>query len=337
MILQSPYDLEVSEALAAKYGLGMIYDHDWQVAQPYIDAAAQQQAVSLGFRLHFAMLSIAYGKPAFLVSHDSRADIGEFFASWSRLPGSGSTNSSDAFLVRATDEAATSRPTSCVTRWRELAVTMRGSIAANGLDSNLQVEAPSLTPRSNPLRAESRASESWRIGPAGPTTIQCKQIRERLADEFEIDVKYVSRKPKLDPSRYDLLHVCFWGETYHQAFNFDPERVLKEVSSHRWQFDPPYGPIRVEEMADRFLTDSDTLMCTSLRLLDAMAATDKQLYHTPNGADVKRFRTERPGHGGPLIFGWAGTASDPLNGFSDIVEPACQGRAFFRGQGRSSP
>ena len=85
----------------------------------------------------------------------------------------------------------------------------------------------------------------------------CAQnIRDVLSGQFDIDIHYVTQRPVISPEVYDLLHVCFWGETYHHKFIFPPSRVVKEVSSHRWQFDAPYGPIKVQKFVSEYLSDA---------------------------------------------------------------------------------
>lgn len=71
LVLQSPYDLESAKTLSKKFGLQISYDSAWQ-APSYIKIAQEQRA-SVGFRLHYGMLSLSYGKPAYLIAHDSRS------------------------------------------------------------------------------------------------------------------------------------------------------------------------------------------------------------------------------------------------------------------------
>ena len=98
--------------------------------------------------------------------------------------------------------------------------------------------------------------------------ISAKEIANQLSDEFCFDIKYVVDKPKLNPKDYDLLHVWFWGETYHQKFKFPKNKILKEVSSHRWQDNPMYGPYTPREMIDKYLFDAKNILCTSERLFN---------------------------------------------------------------------
>jgi glycosyltransferase involved in cell wall biosynthesis/predicted deacetylase len=326
LVLQSPYDLEIAERLAAKFGLKIILDDGWQ-AEPYVKVA-QEQSVSLGFRLHFAMLSIAYGKPAFLVSHDSRADE---FCKLLDLPSFRIDNYSDSFLSLKIDSR--DFPSDTVRRrWTKLGAKLNSFIRANGLASNLEIdETPQRGYRHGKLQRKPRICILADV-PGWAYDNSMQQIRKQLSGEFDMSVRYVSQKPQLYPSEYDLLHVCFCGEEYYKQFGFDPERTIKEISSHRWQHDAPYGPITAEQFAERYLADCATAICTSVRLLELMPLAGVHIRHTPNGVDVEQFCNRDP-RDGPLIFGWAGNAGDPLKRFSEIVEPACKGRSLCVAKG----
>lgn len=132
LIAQSPYDLEIGEKLCRQYGLEMTCDREWQ-APPYVEIARSQRA-TLGFRLHYGMLSLSYGKPAYFIAHDSRIasfcdmvgiryfDIRDYedddiFAALDSLRFDG-----DAFRRR----------------WQELAQTMIECLRENGLSSRIR-------------------------------------------------------------------------------------------------------------------------------------------------------------------------------------------------------
>lgn len=154
-----------------------------------------------------------------------------------------------------------------------------------------------------------------------------KALARELADEFEFEIKYVTDTPKpiLKTNRYDLINVFFWGETYHQQFGFSAARTIKTVSSHRWEDDPRFGPCSPSEMVDKFLKDSETVICTSERLFKIVSPHHRRTFHTPNGVDTSKFRRviEREGS---MRFGWAGNIHDPVKGMADILRPASEGR-----------
>ncbi len=153
-----------------------------------------------------------------------------------------------------------------------------------------------------------------------------QEIAQELSSDFEFDIRYVndSPKPKLKAKQYDLIYVFFWGETYHQQFGFKPSRTIKEVSSHRWEDDPRFGPCSAEEMVKKYLQDAETVICTSERLCRIIEPYCARTFLTPNGICTDKFHclNERSG---ALTFGWAGNISDPVKGVHDILQPACEG------------
>jgi glycosyltransferase involved in cell wall biosynthesis len=153
--------------------------------------------------------------------------------------------------------------------------------------------------------------------------ISARQILRELESEFDIVIQYVVDKPRVSREDYDLLHVCFWGETIYKAFGFDREQIIKEVSSHRWQDNPIYGPCTPEEFAQRYLSDCDTVICTSRRLTEIVNKLFPRTFHTPNGVDISRFAPGGRVRNSTLVFGWAGNFNDAVKGFSEFVVPAC--------------
>jgi polysaccharide pyruvyl transferase WcaK-like protein len=129
LVLQSPYDLPVGEALSRKFALKLCYDPKWQ-SGGYAELVREHRA-TLGFRLHFGMLSLAYGKPAYFVAHDSRT------ASFCHLLGIGYH---DIRYVCASDLIAQAGlllfdGDRVAKRWNELAEAMVCFLEENGLRS----------------------------------------------------------------------------------------------------------------------------------------------------------------------------------------------------------
>jgi glycosyltransferase involved in cell wall biosynthesis len=150
-------------------------------------------------------------------------------------------------------------------------------------------------------------------------------LARNASDLFHIEIKFVHEKPRLDPSRYDLLYVFFWGENYHQNFGFDVEKTVKEISSHRWQDDPRYGPCSPVDFVSRYLADAGNVICTSRILYDLVAPHRPRVFHAANGYDERLFyRTSN--RNGKLRIGWAGNLNDRVKGVREILEPACKGR-----------
>ncbi|MGP8202024.1 MAG: polysaccharide pyruvyl transferase family protein [Limisphaerales bacterium] len=145
-------------------------------------------------------------------------------------------------------------------------------------------------------------------------------ISKNLCDEFEFRIEYVWQKPNLGAWPFDLIHVFFWGETYHQRFVTDPRRVIKEISSHRWANEDQYGLLTPKQMEAKYLTEAGTLTATSLRLQTIFAPLRK-VWLAQNGFDPAQFMM-RKSSGGQLRIGWAGNAKDPCKGLEDILKPA---------------
>ncbi|HNS70999.1 MAG TPA: glycosyltransferase [Verrucomicrobiota bacterium] len=156
-----------------------------------------------------------------------------------------------------------------------------------------------------------------------------REIAAELRNDFSFDIAYVSEQPILKPARYDLVYVFFWGETYHKKFGFNPRRTIKEVSSHRWEDDPRFGPCKPQEMVARYLNDAATVICTSERLLHLISPWHRSVLHAPNGINPKLFRRVRQ-RCGSMTVGWAGNIEDPVKGIRSIVKPACEGRFELR-------
>jgi hypothetical protein len=141
-----------------------------------------------------------------------------------------------------------------------------------------------------------------------------------LGDEFEFRIEYVWQKPNLGAWPFDLIHVFFWGETYHQRFVRDPRRVIKAIRSHRWANEDLYGRVTPEQMVARYLSDAGTLIVSSRRL-QALFAPFRPVWLAQNGYHPTQFMV-RNRSSGRLRIGWAGNAKDPCKGLEDILKPA---------------
>ena len=147
-----------------------------------------------------------------------------------------------------------------------------------------------------------------------------KSISVRLSDEFEFHIAYVRENPDLNAWEFDLLYVFFWGETYHHRFGIPPERIVKEISSHRWANEESYGLLTPTQMAAKYLFDAGTLTATSKRL-QAIFDPIRPTQWCPNGFEPGLFAPP-DSKSGPLKIGWAGNRRDPCKGLQDILEPA---------------
>lgn len=154
-------------------------------------------------------------------------------------------------------------------------------------------------------------------------------------DRFAFDIRYVRERPRLDLSRYDLLYVYFWGESYHQRYLKGSIKVIKEVSSHRWQDDPAYGPCSVSTFNDRYLHDASAVVCTSQRLYDMLAPGRPAVFYAQNGYDDTLF-FNRDMRTADLVLGWAGNRLDTVKRVSELLEPAAEGYRLLTADGNRS-
>lgn len=136
-----------------------------------------------------------------------------------------------------------------------------------------------------------------------------------LAHRFTFEILHVADRPARPDC--DLLHVFFWGETWHQRWGLPPSRVVKEISSHRWNQEA-WGNLTPPEFATQHLHDAATLTVTSDRLRRIVAPV-RPVHWTPNGAGGPAACAQRTG---PITFGWAGNADDPCKGLRDVLVPA---------------
>jgi glycosyltransferase involved in cell wall biosynthesis len=153
-----------------------------------------------------------------------------------------------------------------------------------------------------------------------------REIKRNLAHEFDITIRYAVDHPDLSSADYDLVQICSWGQDRYRLIDFDKKRVIVQVSSHRWQDNPHFGPCTPDEFARRYLANCETVICTSRRLTEIVANVFPRVFHTPNGVDATRFTPGRRAPRPRLTFGWAGKAVDEVKGFYDIVKPACGDR-----------
>jgi len=151
-----------------------------------------------------------------------------------------------------------------------------------------------------------------------------KNIAKQLSEEFEFEIRYVKDRPSLKAKRYDLIHVFFWGEILYRNADFSPERIIKEVSSHRWQDDPLYGPCTPQQFVNRYLIDAGNVFCTSERLFMSLKEWHPRVHLVSNGVDVNRFNYVKS-RTGSLKVGWAGNINDPVKRVRDLLIPACEG------------
>lgn len=150
--------------------------------------------------------------------------------------------------------------------------------------------------------------------------INSKGIQKALADDFEIEIAYLhhGEAPDPRPDYFDIYHICCWVDIVDH-WHIDPRRIVKEVSSHRWEDPGQWGPLTTKQFCEKYLADSGVITAVSKRLHESVGKIRPVLL-APNG--VSGFFEPGPPKTGDLTFGWAGNANDPCKGLRDILQPA---------------
>ncbi|WP_026504719.1 glycosyltransferase [Butyrivibrio sp. NC3005] len=151
-----------------------------------------------------------------------------------------------------------------------------------------------------------------------------REIKHYLSDEFDIDINYVVDNNVPDVNNYDIFHVCFWGEELYKKDSYSKSRIIKQVASHRWQFDKPYGPMTVQEFYKQWLSDADTINCPSLILYNLLRQVCKNIFLCSEGYDhnIFKYLHERKGE---MVLCSVGHLNDPVKGVNDLLIPSCKG------------
>ena len=141
-----------------------------------------------------------------------------------------------------------------------------------------------------------------------------------LGAEFDLSLEYVINRPILNSRQFDLIYVFWWGETYHQKFIQNPDKVVKGITSHRWAIEKKYGFLSPKEFVDKHLSDAGTITVVSKRL-EKIISPHRKVYYTPEGFDTEEFRNFNQRRG-KLRIGWAGNIKDKCKGVREILRPA---------------
>ena len=145
----------------------------------------------------------------------------------------------------------------------------------------------------------------------------------QLKGKYQFTVKYVRDSPSINEEEYDIIYVFFWGERYHKKFVTDASKIVKEISSHRWEKEEKYGKHTSQEAFDRYMSDASVLVATSERLRRSFEDVSTDVLHYPLGIDPKIFK-QKTTHKGLLRVGWAGNMNDAKKGVKEVLIPACR-------------
>lgn len=152
--------------------------------------------------------------------------------------------------------------------------------------------------------------------------VTAQQLASHLADRYQFDIVFAEDNPVFDENQYDLVYVFWWAERRHRAHIANPRKIVKEISSHRWQHQAEYKCLSPAEADRRWMNDAGNLVATSARLEKAFTGIGKPIYRYSLGVDSELFYSaDKPAE--PLVFGWAGNPSDPAKRFHELLLPAC--------------
>lgn len=155
--------------------------------------------------------------------------------------------------------------------------------------------------------------------------ICAREYTKYLTNDFNFSIKYLQKpRPLLFPFGYDLIHVFWWGESYYKKFFWPRRKILKEVSSHRWEDDPRYGPCTSAQFSEKYLSDASSIVCTSKKLFDLVNSQRERVYLANNGYSPEIFRFMRQRKGNELSLCWVGNENDTVKGIKDILAPAAK-------------
>lgn len=150
------------------------------------------------------------------------------------------------------------------------------------------------------------------------------EIKKLLNDEFKFDIQYVIKRPQINRKKYDAILVFFWGETSYREFKFKKSQIIKEVSSHRWEDDPAYGPCTPKEFCQKYLFDASTVICPSMILYRLLEGNCPKLFLCSDGFSPDKFYYTKPRQGAIKLC-MVGNLKDPVKGVEDILKPAAEG------------
>lgn len=147
----------------------------------------------------------------------------------------------------------------------------------------------------------------------------------RLSHRFEFRILARGVEPvDVDPSAVDLVYAFWWGDRSFAHLGLPPEKVVREVASHRWQVEEGYGRLSPQAFADAYLRDCATVTTPSRRLHQLLRPLHPRVLHVPCGVETRLFRPRRRSVE-RLRVAWAGNPHDETKGLRDVLEPASAG------------
>lgn len=150
------------------------------------------------------------------------------------------------------------------------------------------------------------------------------EIKKYLCDEYNIDIQYVINQPNIDRKSYDMLLLFFWGELCYKKYKLKKHQLIKQVSSHRWQDNPIYGPCTPKEFVQKYLSDAGTVICPSMILYKLLENESRHLHLCGKGYNPDLFYYLKS-RDGKMKICMVGNLKDPVKGVEEILLPAADG------------
>lgn len=157
---------------------------------------------------------------------------------------------------------------------------------------------------------------------------QAKEFVKTVGDLYDFRIEYVRENPDLSKIDFDLLFVLFWGEFYQDQFKVPYYKVIKQLSSHRWENEKQYGFLTPQKTNQKYFRDCGYVTAMSLILKHKFDGI-REVYHLPQNIDTDSYRNYRR-RSGKLKLGWVGNSNDLCKGLHDILEPAIGDKYDFR-------
>jgi glycosyltransferase involved in cell wall biosynthesis len=156
----------------------------------------------------------------------------------------------------------------------------------------------------------------------GSHDIAAQALRETLGDRYEFVIVYGDKSFDVAGLDIHLAIAMFWGDDALARYHIPRSRMVRLIGSHRW-IHPFYGQLTDQQFCERYLADSDHILCLSQKLMKQLVPY-RGVKHFPYGIYTDRF-TPMGKRSGPITFGWAGRLRDDSKGVKDILLPATEG------------
>jgi glycosyltransferase involved in cell wall biosynthesis len=148
--------------------------------------------------------------------------------------------------------------------------------------------------------------------------LTAQALVKHLSHRFEFRVSHTDSTHRVNIKDADLVVDFWWKGLLHKRFG---RRVVKQVSSHRWNHQERYGQMSAEKLIRGHLQKTGGVLVPSVRLHTELAEAPFVAL-CPKGFHPETFG-DYDMRGGDLTIGWAGaaTATDKNVGILTTAAP----------------